>query len=1041
MRTFRQIILLGILITAACGRGREGDDLPDLSSFEAEPRLAASLQEARRLLRSEGPAGSREELYRLTDRLDTALNDPARREGARGEFFRIWDADPTNLHLVDMGVREAHLLGRGELIARWEHPEMADTLRPAGLYLRARRLGRRPAALSDLNRLLSMDLDRADRLTLRSKIAFLEGELHGNSASVDTLCALLPELRELGGIHYESRAWKNLCYLLRVTGRREEALLAAEMCVLTSGKAGNLERELGARIDMANLLDSLGELAEARILLESSVERAREEGLNWPLLVGLNSLSSLYASLDELDQALECNSETVRLGVALADSFIVPRALVNQVESHIERGELDLCPPLLAMARRWAEAYPHPFTRGLVPTVEAEYWLYRGDFERSESLLEEAAHHSGSSAAEDRIRRWLLIGELAKENGLYATAFRALDKLGDLEREAVSANPGLDLPFQRFVLEADLHAMVGAFDRAREALGAAEDRLTTQVDHLMTTRLKSSSALIEELAGDREGALQLRREALQAAQASGRAEHSADAKLLLARTLLDLHRVDEAREILESIEMDFERYPSYRLVLLKSLLLAKAERGAGRPGRATDILREAFDRAGRRLASDLRAQLLTELGLALRERGDLQGALESFVETEFLLRNSGMRLERSELRMIAGDQIRAGYSAYISLLADHPELAGDEDPVRRTLELLEQMRMAALGLKVPRHPDLSCPGLGLHLLLGEDRSYLWVQRDGEIDLHFLPPRETLESRARTLLRSLERPGRKPAATAAAELSSWLLSPLVEVWEPGALLYVHPDGQLHDLPWAMLPWKDATVLDHGPIASRSGVRLSEAPVESAVLLAAGRNVSRRAGMPALREAESEAAEIAGAWPAATRLLLGADSSDDFLDALTGGDYRAVHLATHARVHQTLAGKASLFLGGEGEAVSASEIEAMRISADLVYLSCCEASRSVNERAGTSFDLSRSFLRAGARSVIASPMRVDDAAARRLAWLFYENWNEGMGRAEALRRAQLALRSESRWSEPYYWAYPRLILGREAPSGETPTPTTR
>ncbi len=1040
MRKFCLTILFGILL-AACGRETGREDMPDLSSYEASPRLAARLQESRRLLRSDGQAGAQEELYHLTDRLDTALSDPALRDSVRAEFFRLWDADPSNLHLVDMGVREAHLLGRAEVAERWEQAEMSDTLLPAGLYLRARRMGRRPEALADLNRLLEMDLPPADRVTVRSKIAFLVGELYGRPESVDSLCALLPEFRALGGIHYESRAWKNLCYLLRVTGRREEALLAAEMCVLSSVKAGNLERELGARIDMANLLDSLGELAEARNLLEASVERARDEGLNWPLLVGLNSLSGLYSSLDELDQALECNRETVRIGVALADSFIVPRALVNQVESHIERGELDLCPPLLSMARRWAEAYPHPFTRGLVPTVEAEYWLYRGDFARSESLLEEAARFSGSSAAEDRIQRWLLIGELAKENGLYSTAFRALDKLGELEREAVSANPGLDLPFQRFVLEADLHAMVGAFDRARSSLASAEGRLTAKTDHLMNTRLKSTAALIEELAGDAEGALPLRREALEAAQGSGRAESSADAKLHLARALLELDRYAEARELLESLEMDFERYPSYRLVLLKSLLLSKAERRSGDADRAADILREAFDRAGHRLASDLRAQLLTELGLALREQGDLAGARESFIESEFLLRNSGMRLERSELRMIAGDQIRAGYSAFISLLADHPELVEGADPEQRTLELLEQMRMAALGLKVPRHPELSCPGLALHLLLGEDRSYLWVQDGDEVDLHFLPSREILESRARTLLRSLERPGRKPATVAAADLSSWLLTPLEGVWQPGTLLYVHPDGLLHDLPWAMLPWKDAVVLDHGPIASRSGVRLGETPMESSALLAAGRNETGAGNLSALREAEREVSEIAAAWPGEARLLQGLESSREFLDALTGGEYRAVHLATHARVHQTLAGKASLFIGGEGEAVGASEIEALRIRADLVYLSCCEASRSVSERAGTSFDLSRSFLRAGARSVIASPMRVDDAAARRLAWLFYKNWKDGMCRAEALRRAQLELREDSRWREPYYWAYPRLILGREAPSSETPAPGSR
>jgi hypothetical protein len=64
------------------------------------------------------------------------------------------------------------------------------------------------------------------------------------------------------------------------------------------------------------------------------------------------------------------------------------------------------------------------------------------------------------------------------------------------------------------------------------------------------------------------------------------------------------------------------------------------------------------------------------------------------------------------------------------------------------------------------------------------------------------------------------------------------------------------------------------------------------------------------------------------------------------------------------------------------------------------------------------LQRAFLYAGAPSVVASLWSVDDQATGMLMEHFYHNLRQGMGKAEALRKAQLAMMEE--YPNPYYWA---------------------
>jgi CHAT domain-containing protein len=174
---------------------------------------------------------------------------------------------------------------------------------------------------------------------------------------------------------------------------------------------------------------------------------------------------------------------------------------------------------------------------------------------------------------------------------------------------------------------------------------------------------------------------------------------------------------------------------------------------------------------------------------------------------------------------------------------------------------------------------------------------------------------------------------------------------------------------------------------------------------------------------------EAEAIAGLVDEPERLVArGFDASLKTLRETDLGAFRYLHFATHGLIDSRYPALSALSLSTYDESgvpregfLRLHDIYGLDIRADLVVLSACETALGRQVRGEGLVGLTQGFLSAGANGVVASLWQVPDRATAELMARLYEHLlGDGDRPAEALRKAQLSMAAERRWSHPYYWS---------------------
>jgi CHAT domain-containing protein len=142
---------------------------------------------------------------------------------------------------------------------------------------------------------------------------------------------------------------------------------------------------------------------------------------------------------------------------------------------------------------------------------------------------------------------------------------------------------------------------------------------------------------------------------------------------------------------------------------------------------------------------------------------------------------------------------------------------------------------------------------------------------------------------------------------------------------------------------------------------------------------------------------------------------------------------VHFAVHGFVDEENFARSGVILALQNNdkqdgILQMTEIMRLKLNSDLVTLSACRTGLGKVVGGEGVLGLTRAFLYAGSRSVVASLWNVNDTATAELMKSFYAHLKKGESKDEALRQAKLTLLKgkQANWRHPYYWA-PFVLVG--------------
>jgi CHAT domain-containing protein len=938
--------------------------------------------------------------------------------------------------------------------------------------------GDRPAALELYTRSIALHRATGRDSALANALTWLSlvyDQLGQREEALDALAEAVAAGERCGDGRVLGLALNNTGLVQLNLGNKQEALFYYELALPYHRAAGNLRGESNTLMGMGTAFDTMNDKRRGLELLLQALAVREKAGDVRDLAAALHNLGYSYGVVDDLPAALSYYARALEAWRRAGDRSGEAATLHNVAGLHEAVGEyrqaITLWKEALALFRATSS---HTRAANLLTTLGRTY-VALGDSSQGVPLLEQAlaAHRAaGSRAYEAATLANLGLARMAAGDAegalpLYEAALAVRREQKDTLGEANSLHE-----------VARVHAVRGDHRQAL-ALLAHSQALFQQVGKRRgeaSTRLdvsRSRLALGEPAAalGEAERALELfravgdRRGEAGALFAAAQVESATDA-LEAARARLEaaIALTEELRAGLPGQELRtaFLSTVHQYYELLIDVLVRLHRR---RPGQGLD--QEALAVSERARARGL-LDVLAEAAAGIR-----QGVEPALLERERTLQRALSSKAARQARLWAGqaaDEDAQALAREIDALA--AEYRGHQAELRaRSPRYSELVRPRTLGLADIRRQVLDADTVLVEYALGAERSYAWTVTLEGMQTHELPGRKAIEEQARGFYDAV-RAGRESQEAAGRALAEVVLAPLASELAGRRRVLVVPDGALHLVPLAALPLAGAAplVASHEVVTSPSASALavlreqSAARAPNARVLAVladpvfdrddprvrARLKAARARAVPLTRGDDEPAEADALSGPPARLIGSRREADAILarvpargvlraldfeasratatgDRLSG--YGIVHFATHAlidHVHPELSGIVLSLVDGAGRpqdgVLRLHDVYNLRLSADLVVLSACQTALGPNVRGEGLIGLTRGFFYAGARSVVASLWRVEDAATAELMRRFYDAMlgPRRLPPAAALRAAQVELSRQPRWASPYNWA---------------------
>ncbi len=441
-------------------------------------------------------------------------------------------------------------------------------------------------------------------------------------------------------------------------------------------------------------------------------------------------------------------------------------------------------------------------------------------------------------------------------------------------------------------------------------------------------------------------------------------------------------------------------------------------------------------------APDIAYQLFWQLGRINKAQGDVENAIAHYSQATKILSSlrSDLVTINPDVQFSFRESVEPVYRELVSLLL---QPNANQENIKQARQTIESLQLAELdnffqdacAIAKPKQIDEIDPTAAVFypIILSDRlevilslpnqplRHYATQKSQSELEQTFIDTRTSLR-------RTAFDQERLPLAQ---KIYDWLIRPAESdlIQNNIKTLVFVLDGALRNLPMAALYDGQQYLVQKYNIALTPGLQLLEPrrlTREQLRALTAALSEARQ-GFPPLPATATEVQQISAEVPA--RVLLNQQFTRPNLQQLIRAvPYPVLHLATHG---QFSSNAEDTFILSWDDRINVKQLDGLlrvrelgQRPIELFVLSACETAAGDNRAA---LGLAGIAIRSGARSTVATLWQVNDESTAIFMAEFYKQLaNKGVNKAAALRKAQLALLSQSQYQNPYFWA-PFVLVG--------------
>ncbi|WP_448564791.1 CHAT domain-containing protein [Trichothermofontia sp.] len=443
-------------------------------------------------------------------------------------------------------------------------------------------------------------------------------------------------------------------------------------------------------------------------------------------------------------------------------------------------------------------------------------------------------------------------------------------------------------------------------------------------------------------------------------------------------------------------------------------------------------------------APEVAYPLFWQLGRLQADQGEREAAIAAYSQALQILASlrGDLVAVNPEVQFSFREQVEPIYREFVRLLVGVANPSqGDLQRARQVIESLQVAELDnffqdACAETQPQSIDqLDQTAAVIYPIILPDRLTVIVSIPNQPLLHYSTAiaRSDLESSLRDLRLALQ-PGVFPDeyVATAQSLYDLLIRPAADQLtqhQIKTLVFVL-DGYLRNVPMAVLNNGEQFLVDQYNLALTPGLQLlaSQPLGQTPVRTLMGGLAEGRQGFSPLPAVAGEVAEIAAQVPAEI-LLNQTFTRENLQTQMTSQAFPVVHLATHGQFSSQAE---DTFILTWDDRISVKQLDQLLRSRtqgkqtplELLVLSACETARG-DDRAA--LGLAGVAVRSGARSTLATLWQVNDISTAAFMAQFYQELTKpGMTKAQALRNAQIALKQQPDFQNPFFWA-PFILVG--------------